>query len=89
MLETRRNAILSDRLAVIANLGAYERRIDKAALEKTDRGFGTAVLVLSLIKGDRTLLSGYGECFLLCTAVFPGTHETTWISVALAGGPRV
>ena len=64
MLETRSNTILSDRLAIIANLCAYERRLDTTALEKTTHGFSTAILVLSLMNGDLSLLSGYGDSFI-------------------------
>ena len=83
MLETRSNTNLSDRLAIIANLCAYERRIDTAALEKTAHGFSTAVLVLSLINGDLTLLSGYGESFSSPPQFFMGpirpyTHLWLW-----------
>ena len=82
MLETRSNAILSDRLAIIANLCAYGRRIDTAALENTDHGFSTAVLVLSLINGDLTLLSGYGESFSSAPQSFLGPmrpHRYLWL----------
>ena len=64
MLETRSNTILSDRLAIIANLCAYEKRLDTTALEATTHGFSTAILVLSLMNGDLSLLSGYGQLFV-------------------------
>ena len=62
ILETRSNTILSDRLAIIANLCAYEKRLDTIALDRlTTHGFSTAILVLSLMNGDMTLLNGYDE----------------------------
>ena len=64
MLETRSNTVLSDRLAIIANLCAYEKRINTTALEETTHGFSTAMLVLSLMNGDLSLLSGYGDSFV-------------------------
>ena len=64
MLEPRSNTVLSDRLAIIANLCAYEKRINTTALEETTHGFSTAMLVLSLMNGDLSLLSGYGDSFV-------------------------
>ena len=44
MLETRSSTILSDRLAIVVNLCAYERRLDIAVLESHPHGFSIAML---------------------------------------------
>ena len=81
MLEGRSNTVLSDRLAIVANLCAYEKRLETAALESTAHGFSTAVLVLSLINGDMTLLNGYGESLQrpeIHLGLRAGDNQTLW-----------
>ncbi len=58
-LENRENSVFSDRLAILANLCNYEKRIDTMVMETGDYGFSTCALTLATLNGDTSLLGGY------------------------------
>ncbi|KAL8910637.1 MAG: hypothetical protein Q9171_004092 [Xanthocarpia ochracea] len=61
LLDSRGNSVLSDRLAIIANLCSYDTRLNVRMLERRHHSFSTCVLALALINGDISLLTGYGS----------------------------
>ncbi|KAL8702468.1 MAG: hypothetical protein Q9201_004358 [Fulgogasparrea decipioides] len=62
LLQSRSNSVLSDRLAIVANLCSYDIRLDPIMLERRrHHSFSTSVLGLALLNGDISLLSGYGS----------------------------
>jgi hypothetical protein len=55
-LRTRDNTVISDRLAIIANLCNYEYRLNTMEVEKYHRYLGACILTLALINGDFSIL---------------------------------
>jgi len=55
-LRTRDNTVVSDRLAIIANLCNYEYRLNTIEVEKTHRYLGACILTLALINEDFSIL---------------------------------
>ena len=55
-LSSRRNSVVSDRLAILANLSGYPIGLDLASLEKLDHSFSMCALVLSIVNGDLSFL---------------------------------
>ena len=60
-LAERQNSVFPDRLAILANLCNYERRIDTKVLEQPNSSFSTCALTLAILNGDMSLLTGYSE----------------------------
>ena len=61
LLDSRRNSVVSDRLAIVANLCSYDVRLNATEVERRQRSFRTCVLALALLNGDLSLLTGYGS----------------------------
>ncbi|KAL9034509.1 MAG: hypothetical protein Q9180_005365 [Flavoplaca navasiana] len=61
LLDSRGNSVVSDRLAIVANLCSYDVRLNAKELERRQRSFSTCVLALALLNGDLSLLTGYGS----------------------------
>lgn len=62
-LENRENSVFSDRLAILANLCNYEKRIDTSVMETGGYGFSTCALTLATLNGDTSLLGGYNGTY--------------------------
>ncbi|KAG8530773.1 uncharacterized protein KY384_004130 [Bacidia gigantensis] len=60
-LAERQNSFFPDRLAILANMCNYERRISTRVLEESRSSFSTCALTLAIVNGDMSLLSGYGQ----------------------------
>lgn len=58
-LHDRKNSFLPDRLAILANLCNYERRINPVVFDSLQCGFSICALTLSVLNGDMSLLAGY------------------------------
>ena len=58
-LYDRKNSFLPDRLAILANLCNYERRINPVVFDSLQCGFSICALTLSILNGDMSLLAGY------------------------------
>lgn len=80
---------MADRLAIVANLCGYERRLDTLKLNDLGCGFSICVLVLAMLNGDTSILTGVGAYYegkrgrlaSLCTDArdrIPG-HKTSWM----------
>jgi len=55
-LRSRDNTVISDRLAIVANLCNYNVRLDTQEVEKHHTHLGACILTLSLINGDFSIL---------------------------------
>ncbi len=62
-LENRENSVFSDRLAILANLCNYEKRIDTMVMETGNYGLSTCALTLATLNGDTSLLGGYNGTY--------------------------
>ena len=60
-LSKRRNSIVADRLAILANLCNYEVRLNSNELDRLGYNFGICAFVLSILSGDMSLLNGHVE----------------------------
>ena len=60
-LSWRKNSVISDRLAILANLCQYKKRLDTSALEKTGCGFAVCAIVLGVMNGDMSMCTGYSD----------------------------
>lgn len=88
-MSVRENSVVADRLAIIANLCGYEKRLDMMKLDKLGYGFSICVLVLAMMNGDTSILAGVGayhrgkrgKLDLLYTDIRDRTsrHGTSWI----------
>lgn len=59
-MSVRENTVVADRLAIIANLCGYERRLDTIKLDELGYGFSICVVVLAMLNGDTSILAGVG-----------------------------
>ena len=57
-LSGRKNSVVSDRLAILANLCQYDVRLDTLALDQAGYGFSICALTLSVLNGDMSMLTG-------------------------------
>lgn len=60
-LNNRFNSHFPDRLAILANLCDYERRINTEVLELPNSSFTLCSLTLAILNGDMSLLAGYRD----------------------------
>ena len=60
-LDNRFNSCFPDRLAILANLCDYERRMKIEVLEHPDSSFSICALTLAILNGDMSLLGGYRD----------------------------
>jgi hypothetical protein len=60
-LAERQVSCFPDKLAILANMCNYECRIDTKILEDPKSSFSTCALTLSILNGDMSLLTGYGD----------------------------
>jgi hypothetical protein len=60
-LTKRHNSVVPDRVAILANLCAYERIPDTRALDEGGFDFTVSALAFSILNGDVTLLSGHAD----------------------------
>ncbi|KAF2238302.1 hypothetical protein EV356DRAFT_303724 [Viridothelium virens] len=58
-LNRRENAVISDRIAIMANLCDYKKRLDTMELDRLGYNFSLCAFVLSIMNGDISLLQGY------------------------------
>ncbi|KAL9097910.1 MAG: hypothetical protein Q9165_000236 [Trypethelium subeluteriae] len=58
-LSRRENTVISDRIAIMANLCDYTKRLDTAELDRLGYNFSLCAFVLSTMNGDISLLQGY------------------------------
>lgn len=59
-MSVRENSVVADRLAIIANLCGYEKRLDTMKLDELGYGFSICVLVLAMLNGDTSILASVG-----------------------------
>ena len=57
-MSRRANSITSDRLAMFANLCAYNIRLDNRTLDELGYGFSICAIVLAVLNGDFSLMAG-------------------------------
>ncbi|KAL8747273.1 MAG: hypothetical protein Q9190_000817 [Brigantiaea leucoxantha] len=55
-LDDRQNSVFSDKIAILANLCNYDRRINTKVLESPNSSFTICALTLAIINGDMSLL---------------------------------
>ncbi len=55
-LRYRDNSVISDRLSIFANLCDYDYRLETAEVIKKDYPLSSAIMALSLLNGDYSLL---------------------------------
>ena len=60
-LSRRLNTVVSDRLAILANLCDYDVRLNADALEKAGYGFSICALTLAILNGDFSPMAGLGS----------------------------
>ncbi|KAL8778914.1 MAG: hypothetical protein Q9213_007187 [Squamulea squamosa] len=60
-LDDRHNTIFSDRLAILANLCNYQRRIPSTTLDSPNVSFTVCALTMAVLNGDMSLLGGYRQ----------------------------
>jgi Heterokaryon incompatibility protein (HET) len=60
-LAEREISFFPDKLAILANMCNYECRIDTKILGNPKSSFSTCALTLSILNGDMSLLTGYGD----------------------------
>lgn len=56
----RFNTVVSDRLAILANLCAYDVRLDSVALDQCGYGFSVCAITLATLNGDFSLQANVG-----------------------------
>ncbi|KAF1845410.1 uncharacterized protein K460DRAFT_108754 [Cucurbitaria berberidis CBS 394.84] len=56
-LRDRENSVVSDRLAIIANICRYDLRLDGTALQKSQRSLALCIMVLAIMNGDFSLMT--------------------------------
>ncbi|KAK0619669.1 heterokaryon incompatibility protein-domain-containing protein [Immersiella caudata] len=92
-LRYRENTVVSDRLAIIANMCGYEKRLDTVGLGNSGNvsSLAVCVLALSIMNGDFSLLTPelhYRElCAPLPAEAGDGTGASTFCNVALPNNP--
>ena len=57
-LSCRKNSVISDRLAILANLCGYETRLDTTSLDEAGYSFSVCALTLSVLNGDMSMVTG-------------------------------
>ena len=60
-LRTRKNSHFPDRLAILANMCNYVRRVPTTVLDEPGCSFSVCAVTLAIINGDMSLLTGYGD----------------------------
>ncbi|KAI9687371.1 MAG: hypothetical protein M1822_002414 [Bathelium mastoideum] len=58
-LNRRRNTVIADRIAIMANLCGYNKRLDAMQLDRLGYNFSLCAFVLSIMNGDISILQGY------------------------------
>ena len=58
-LNRRKNTIVADRIAIMANLCGYDIRLNPTELDRLGFNFSLCAFVLSIINGDMSMLQGY------------------------------
>ena len=61
-LKRRQNSVVTDRLAIMANLCQYDVRLDALALDGLQYNFSICAFVLAVINGDMSLVVGHEDC---------------------------
>jgi len=81
-LRYRENTVVSDRLAIIANMCGYEKRLDTMGLEKSGNvsSLAVCVLALSIMNGDFSLLTPELHYHELCAPLPAATEDDTGTS---------
>ena len=57
-LNRRENTVIADRIAIMANLCGYHKRLDSIKLDELGFNFSLCALVLSIMNGDISILQG-------------------------------
>ena len=57
-LKRRKNTVIADRIAIMANLCGYHKRLDSSKLDRLGFKFSLCAFVLSIMNGDMSLLQG-------------------------------
>lgn len=60
-MSTRRNSVVSDRLAILANLCNYSVRVNTIKLDTDGHGLSMCAITLSVLNGDWSLVTGYQD----------------------------
>lgn len=60
-MQRRMNSVVADRLAILANLCAYDIRLDTKSLDKLGFDFSICAMTLAVLNGDLTLMAGLGS----------------------------
>ncbi|KAI9696662.1 MAG: hypothetical protein M1820_008036 [Bogoriella megaspora] len=58
-LNRRQNTVIADRIAIMANLCNYHKRLDSVELDLLGYNFSLCAVVLSIMNGDISILQGY------------------------------
>lgn len=98
-LSRRHNSVVSDRLAIMANLCNFETRLDALELDELGFDFGICATVLAVINGDMSIMIGCEDAratgkggrkdFLLSTMYTDELKNTRPFSWMLPGQTRL